>query len=174
MGDNSSMRSGYRAPSTQRTRQLRTSAIYNPKTHGPSHSTQSRLSVGDGLKSHHGADRKLEIGLVAAGDPGKYKAKGLPRSKARQQEQQLRGVLERDDNVSRPYIKMTDSIQPQAKIFTAKAKGDHISQAIKLYAADNKEEEPKQNITKVSNQAAKLTIPGPAVVTYLDTSKQSA
>ncbi|RGP60356.1 hypothetical protein FSPOR_10688 [Fusarium sporotrichioides] len=145
------------------------------------HSTQPRLPVGDELKSHHGADCMLEIGLVADDDPdkNKYTAKGLSRSKARQREQQLRGVLERDNKVSRAYIKMTDSFQPQAKIFvgdialpkTAKARDDHISQAIKFYAADNKEEEPKQNVTKAPSQAAKLTIPGPIVVTYLDTSK---
>ncbi|XEU99120.1 hypothetical protein FSHL1_004407 [Fusarium sambucinum] len=180
-----------------------TSATFDPQRHGPSHSTQERLPLGNELQPHHAAVRMLEVSLVTADDPKKYKFTGHSRDKGRQQKQKDRGTLSRDSNVFRAYIRMSEYIQVQAKTYIgckfmdgrlcaikiskddifyyrefwgdsailAKPKNtrtNHISQAIKFYAADIKEEEPKQKTTVVPTQTAKKTTASGAVITHLE------
>ncbi|KAL3606818.1 hypothetical protein FPOAC2_01785 [Fusarium poae] len=90
---------------------------YNVQTHGPSHSTQSLLPSGMELEPNDVAVRMLEIGLVIADEPDLYVDRGHSRNKYREQQRKERGILTRNSNVFRAYIKASDYIQPQAKTF---------------------------------------------------------
>ncbi|KAM0498708.1 hypothetical protein ACHAP8_005927 [Fusarium lateritium] len=140
-----------------------TTPTYNVRDHGPLRSTQSLLPSGEELKPHDAAVRMLEIGLVIADEPDRYKVTGNSRNKILEQQKRDRGILIRDENVFRAYIKATDYVQKQAKIFIGcmlregrlcalKMKIENIffyreiiPRAIKFYAASIKENEPKPN-----------------------------
>ncbi|KAM0422736.1 hypothetical protein ACHAPD_001198 [Fusarium lateritium] len=147
-----------------------TTPTFNAQAHGPSHSTQSLLPSGEELKPHVAAVRMLEIGLVIADEPDRYKVTGHSRDKILEQQKRNRHILTRDGNLFRTYIKAGVYIQPQAKTFgdsvekNIKAREKIIPRAIKYYAADIKEKEPKSN-----NDDADTTATGSKLLTLATT-----
>ncbi|KAH7179532.1 uncharacterized protein B0J16DRAFT_402884 [Fusarium flagelliforme] len=97
-----------------------TTTTFEPKTHGPGVSKQSPLPGHSELQPHSMAMEMLEIGLVLADNPKKFHetVKGqTSRSKSRETARKERGTMARDNTWFRAYIKVTDSIQSQAKVF---------------------------------------------------------
>ncbi|KAF5602338.1 hypothetical protein FPCIR_1956 [Fusarium pseudocircinatum] len=92
-------------------------ASYNIEDDGPQKGLCPRLSIESELMPHGKADQYLEVGLVIGEEPGKYRPRGLSRNKERQSEQAARGVLNNSQNVIQAFIRISEYIQLQAKLF---------------------------------------------------------
>lgn len=81
----------------------------NVEDDGPQKGLCLRLPNESELMPHSEADQYLEVGLVIGEEPGKYRPTGLSRNKGRQEEQTARGALDRSQNATRAFIRITST-----------------------------------------------------------------